>query len=111
MATELNCTCGDGGQASDSKQEIIEKRLAPMCGVTVTEIHGLLDLMVDVLDEVIGLSDSGTGDVERLMTQRSGRPLDWIERFLADWEAIGDELDGTEWWKLSESSASASDCS
>ncbi len=111
MANELSCTCGDGGQASDNKQEIIEKRLAPMHGLTVTEVHGLLDLLVDVLDEVLDLDDGEADEVERRMAQRSGRPLDWIERFVADWEAIGDELDGTEWWKLPESSASASDCS
>lgn len=108
MAPELNCTCGDDGQASGNRQEVIEKRLAPMHGLTVTEVHGLLDLMVNVLDEMLDLADSEPGEIERRMAQHSGRPVDWIERFITDWETIGDELDGTEWWKLPESSASAS---
>lgn len=109
--TDLDCTCGDGGQASDNKQEIIEKRMAPVYGLTITEVHSLLDLMVNVLDEVIGLPDSEPGEVERLMAERSGRTVEWVEGFLADWEAISDELDGTEWWKLTESGARTLDCS
>jgi len=102
VATELPCTCGDGGQASGNKQEIIEKRLAASLELTVTEVHGLLDLMTDVLDEVIELLDREPGETERRMAARSGRTVEWIEEFLIKWEAASDELDGVEWWKLDE---------
>jgi hypothetical protein len=108
---ELDCTCGDGGQSTGNKQEIIEKRMSGSYGLTVQEIHYLLDLMVDVLEVVIDLAEVEPGETERRMAKASGRPVEWIEGFLADWEAISDELDGIEWWKLPECSTPAPDCS
>lgn len=95
----LSCTCGDGGQASGNRQEIIEKRMAPEFGLTVREVHALIDLQITVLDEVLDKPDEFEEfRTERMIAERSGRPLEWVKDFLARWEYISADLDGTKWW-------------
>lgn len=104
MSAELTCTCGEGGRSTGNRQEIIEKRIAPLFGITVTEAHSMLDLLTDVLDEILGKpeQDSDTDQTERLMAERSGRTVGWVENFLTAWEKINDDLDRVDWWTLPE---------
>lgn len=104
MSTELACTCGEGGQSTGNRQEIIEKRMAPLFGLTVQEVHVLLDLLTDVLGEIMGNDDRefDSDPTEHMLAARSGRTAEWTGNFLAAWEKITDDLDKVDWWKLPE---------
>lgn len=94
---ELNCTCGPGAPVAGTRQEIIEQRLAPLFGLTVPEVHAMLDLLDRANDAVLDLPDDkrdpdGRG-TERRMAQESGRTEGWIRNFLSAWESTADALD------------------
>ena len=94
---ELSCTCGPGESIAGTRQEIVEQRLAASFGLTVPEIHVLLDLVDRALDLALDIPDSERdpegGEVERLMAQESGRTEEWIKNFLSAWESAADALD------------------
>jgi hypothetical protein len=100
MPSVLSCTCRPGGTVKGTKQETLEQELAPLYEITVEEVHALFDLIDDVLcsslDEALEDSDEGgdgPGRTARLMAERSGRPVGWIENFLASWEFLNEALD------------------
>lgn len=92
---ELSCTCGPGESVAGTRQEIIEQRLAERLGLTVREVHVLLDLLDRTLDDVLDLPKGSRADseTERRMVAESGRPEFWIKSFLEIWEGFGDEVE------------------
>lgn len=93
---ELNCTCGPGESVAGTRQEIIEQRLAPLFGLTVPEVHVLLDLLGRTLDAVLDIPEDkrdSDDSSERRMAEESGRTEGWIKNFLTAWEFQSNELD------------------
>jgi len=94
---DLSCTCGPGTSVAGTRQEIIEQRLAPLFGLTVPEVHALLDLLDRANEATLDIPDDKRdpdgGETERQMARESGRTEGWIKNFLAAWEFTGDTLD------------------
>lgn len=94
---ELSCTCGPGETVAGTRREIIEQRLASLFGLTVPEVHALLDLLDRTNDVVLdipdGERDPDYGETERRMAQESGRTEGWIKNFLSAWEFTSAALD------------------
>lgn len=94
---ELSCTCGPGETVAGTRQEIIEQRLAKTFGMTVHEVHVLLDLLDRTNDVVLdipeGERDPDFGETERRMAAESGRSEGWIKGFVGAWEFEGDRLE------------------
>lgn len=97
MASELSCTCRPGESVAGTRREIIEQRLAERFGLTVHEIHVLLDLLDRTNDAVLDIPESEReldfGETERRMAAESGRPESWIKDFVEAWEFEGDALE------------------
>lgn len=93
---ELNCTCRPGEGVAGTRQEIIEQRLAPLFGLTVPEVHVLLDLMDRTLDVVLDIPDEDRSkerdELVQMMAAESGRTVGWVTNFLDSWEFTSDEV-------------------
>jgi hypothetical protein len=92
---ELSCTCGPGETVAGTRQEIIEQRLAPLFGMTIHEIHVVLDLLDRTLDAVLDEFPGGVPDGEtvRRMAVESGRTEGWVTNFLDSWEFVSGEVE------------------
>jgi hypothetical protein len=93
----LVCTCRPGESVTGTRQEIIEQQLAPNFGLSIPEVHALLDLMTDTLDIVLDLPEESRGEDEtaRRMAEQSGRTVGWMKDFLTAWEFEAGELERT----------------
>lgn len=95
MSTELSCTCRPGETVEGTGQEIIEQRLAPLFGLTIPEVHALLDLHLSTLDDVLDLPVEERREGEEMivrMAEKSGRTVGWMGNFLTTWEFLSDEV-------------------
>lgn len=97
MATELKCTCPPDWDVGGTKQQVIEERLAATLGLTVHEVHVLLDLMDRTLNKVLDIPDDERdevcGETARMMAVESGRTEGWIKNFMDSWEFTSVEVD------------------
>lgn len=97
MAAELKCTCTPDWNIAGTRQEVIEQRLAQTLGMTIHEVHVLLDLLDRTLDKVMDIPDDERdedhGETARIMAAESGHTEGWIKNFLESWEFTTDEVE------------------
>lgn len=89
------CTCRPGESVAGTRQEIIEQHLSSAFGLTIPEVHALLDLLTDTLDTVLDLPVEGrdADETPRRMAEKSGRTVGWIKNFVTAWEFESDSLE------------------
>src|SRR5690606_22218621 len=92
---ELSCTCGPGETVAGTRQEIIEQRLAPLFGMTIHEIHVVLDLLDRALDAVLDEFPEGVPDraAWRRRAAESGGPEGGLPNFRGSWEFVSGGAD------------------
>lgn len=67
--------------------------MAPQLGISPGEVHALIDLLTDILDEILGAPDYEyvEGESARRMADRLGWSTEKAQEFIDLWEQISTE--------------------